>query len=241
MSKADQTKWDTAFRKLMDWECHPGPLALHGDGFVAAWADDGGPTVYGISTLGLIETNTSQDDLGVSYDAKQAMAIHMRRRCRNAHGMLEEAYLEHSDRDKYDSLCLELKKVSVDVAEIWYKEHFWSQVYEEIPLRPAIKILLFSVNANPKSSWKLAQHSANLCHLFASRIHGIPAQPLTVDGLPGTQTIEAINSINPDVYFEMLEIVQSSYYLSRTIARPEQIRFWAGWCGRALDAFSAIT
>jgi lysozyme family protein len=65
-------------------------------------------------------------------------------------------------------------------------------------------------------------------------------QPISVDGGFGQETLDAINSLDPNAYLRALAEEQAAWYRADVAKHPEKAGFLAGWIARANDVESVI-
>lgn len=117
--------------------------------------------------------------------------------------------------------------VTEDHARKFYYEYFWleAKCHKVKSELLAAKIFDIAVNAGVSRAWKIVQASIN--NFYPSR--------LKVDGIPGTNTLEAINEMSP-VDWNLLEDIrteQKYFYKQLVEKNPSFSVFKLGWLRRA--------
>jgi len=106
-----------------------------------------------------------------------------------------------------------------------YQREYWTPLMDQIQSSAvAAKILDFRVNFGQGGGTILAQRAAN-------QFEGID---IAVDGGLGPQTIQAINSIDPDQYLQALVEEASNQYRAIAEAEPEKETFLPSWLVRVV-------
>jgi lysozyme family protein len=120
----------------------------------------------------------------------------------------------------------DIKYLDEDKAEDLYQKYFWDENgYDKIQdQRIATKLFDIAVNCGPATATRVIQNSINV----------ISAEDkLKVDGILGSKTIKAINSINPSILLKQMIFFQKNYYLSVLERFPDQKENINGWINRA--------
>lgn len=117
--------------------------------------------------------------------------------------------------------------VTEDSARQFYYDYFWieakcNKIKSELL---AAKIFDMAVNVGPKRAWKIVQ----------SAINNFEPQKVKIDGIPGPNTLEAINSMS-SVDWNLLEEIrteQKYFYKNLIEKNPSFSAFRLGWLRRA--------
>lgn len=119
---------------------------------------------------------------------------------------------------------VDIKNLTVDEAKAIYFADFWTPAgYENINYDDvATKIFDTAVNVGNKRAFRFAQQAANAC-----------GAKLVVDGVLGSKSYAAINSIDPKQYLAQFRKIQADYYKSLVDGRPSLSVFLRGWLRRA--------
>lgn len=117
-----------------------------------------------------------------------------------------------------------LKAVTLDTVKNIYKKYFWDRYhYEKInDNNVATKIFDAAVNMGPKRGHILAQRAANDC-----------GQKISIDGIIGPKTIEAINNCQPSEFLNQMIVQMSNYYNNLVKQKPQLQCFLKNWLYRA--------
>ena len=112
---------------------------------------------------------------------------------------------------------LHIKELTRDEAVVIYERDYWR--YDSILDQPlAEKIFDMAVNVGPLQAHRLLQ-----------RALGVPA-----DSICGPQTIEAINSCDPDELVRELRATLAEFYCRLVLRKPSQESYLRGWLRRAV-------
>ena len=119
----------------------------------------------------------------------------------------------------------DMKDLSKDVAEDIYKNKYYlSNNLDKIKdKRVALSIADWTINSG---SWglKKAQQTVNI----------LKGEILVVDGVLGEKSIQAINSINPELFLTQYHELQRKFYKAIVDNNPSQSVFLKGWLNRVI-------
>jgi len=106
-----------------------------------------------------------------------------------------------------------------------YRRYWWEplRLSEVRDLGVATKILDLAVNMGSGTAVRLLQQ--------ALRVAG---EDVAVDGILGSQTLGAVNRVNPALLLELYRVQAARYYHQLVDRRPELVVFERGWLRRAL-------
>jgi len=106
-----------------------------------------------------------------------------------------------------------------------YRRYWWEplRLSEVRDLGVATKILDLAVNMGSGPAVRLLQQ--------ALRVAG---EDVAVDGILGSQTLGAVNRVNPALLLELYRVQAARYYHQLVDRRPELVVFERGWLRRAL-------
>jgi len=106
-----------------------------------------------------------------------------------------------------------------------YRKHWWDRLRlaEVQDLGVATKIFDLAVNTGSGTAVRLLQQ--------ALRVAG---EDVAVDGILGSQTLGAVNRVNPALLLELYRVQAARYYHQLVDRRPELVVFERGWLRRAL-------
>lgn len=122
----------------------------------------------------------------------------------------------------------DLKDLTPDEAEVFFKQRFWLPVYEQITSQAvATYIFDMSVNLGPNASHGLLQRG--ICCLAGNRL------AVLQDGLMGPKTLELTNRFTLAL-LPVLRAVREGYYRAIVAGHPEQKIFLDGWLNRTYGA-----
>lgn len=126
------------------------------------------------------------------------------------------------DQDEFTPGCL--KTVSKNVCAKIYKLKWWDPMHlgDLDDQNVATKVMDMTVNAGPHNGGLLVQQAAK--NLGAD---------LVIDGIVGSGTVAALNSIDADMLLTELCRVSHDYYAAIIARRPNQAKFAKAWYGRA--------
>jgi lysozyme family protein len=85
---------------------------------------------------------------------------------------------------------------------------------------------------NVKFRWKLFDMSVNIGQFQATKIIQ-KVLGITIDGVIGKETLDAMNSADYDAAIIDVVKEQMKYYIKIVINKPSQLCFLKGWCERA--------
>lgn len=120
--------------------------------------------------------------------------------------------------------AVDIKHLTRDQAVELYRRDFWRPDYEKLTQPLATKCLELAVHCGVAQGIRLVQQ--------ALRALGDPV--VTVDGLFGPQTLQAIKLEPPSALLAAIRVEQCRHYLDIVGAKPEQKKFFLGWVKRAL-------
>lgn len=117
-----------------------------------------------------------------------------------------------------------IKVMKVDAAKWVYKTLFWDKYNygSIIDQNIATKTMDVSVNCGPSRAHKFAQEAANSC-----------GAKLTVDGILGPKSIEAINKCDSKAWMKAMCAIQLKYYQDLVVSKPSLIVFINNWTKRS--------
>ena len=119
----------------------------------------------------------------------------------------------------------DMKDLTKDVAEDIYKNKYYlSNNLDKIKdKRVALSIADWTINSG---SWglKKAQQAVNI----------LKGDVLVVDGRIGEKSIEAINSVNPELFLTQYHELQRKFYKAIVDNNPSQSVFLKGWLNRVI-------
>jgi len=117
--------------------------------------------------------------------------------------------------------AIEIKKQLDYEVSSFYCTHFWIKVNGEkiINQQVAESIFDFAVNAGVAVSISLAQSVVGV----------------SVDGIIGSKTIEAINRFNPGYFLAALALAKINRYVEICTKRPVSRKYFFGWVVRSLN------
>lgn len=136
-----------------------------------------------------------------------------------ATNQLEYDFDGDGDIDASDIKCM-----TVDDACRIYKEQWWDKYgYSRIDNQAiATKLFDMAINMGQKQAVKLIQSS---CKLLKAGI--------TIDGILGSNTINAINSLNSDELLKVIREDHADFYRALINKNPKLAVFEKGWMSRA--------
>lgn len=119
----------------------------------------------------------------------------------------------------------DIRSMSVVDAFRIYKRYWWDKFHYELITNQdvATKMLDCSVNMGASQAHKLAQRACNDCGVM----------PLIVDGLFGSHSIAALNSIDGQKWLAAMCKQQKLFYDTIIAKNPKLESFRAGWYKRA--------
>lgn len=119
---------------------------------------------------------------------------------------------------------VDIKNLTLAQAKEIYKRDFWNPgPYEKIENDDiATKLFDTAVNVGPKRAYRFLQKSLNLMGM-----------KLLEDGIIGSKTLTALNSVDSSKLLSVYRGVQSDYYKSLVAADPKLAVFLRGWLRRA--------
>ena len=119
----------------------------------------------------------------------------------------------------------DMKDLTKDIAEDIYKNKYYlSNNLDKIKdKRVALSIADWTINSG---SWglKKAQQAVNI----------LKGDVLVVDGRIGEKSIEAINSVNPELFLTQYHELQRKFYKAIVDNNPSQSVFLKGWLNRVI-------
>lgn len=118
----------------------------------------------------------------------------------------------------------DIRNLTVERAIEIYTRDFWNpNRLNEIKNQTVANIIFrFCVHAGSYRAIKLVQQTVN------------DYIPITIDGVIGSQTLNAINTINDNCLQSSLRVTICRYYLRLVTRIPSQEKFLKGWIKRAL-------
>ncbi|GIW22588.1 MAG: hypothetical protein KatS3mg068_2470 [Candidatus Sericytochromatia bacterium] len=116
---------------------------------------------------------------------------------------------------------LDIKNLTINQAKQIYKNNYWDKVQgDKIKSQKiAESIFDFGVNAGVSTSVRLAQQILNV----------------SIDGVLGNQTLNALNSFNEELFLLKFTIAKIQRYMQICNNRPTSIKFLFGWIRRTLE------
>jgi len=107
---------------------------------------------------------------------------------------------------------------------IYYRDWWRQYKYDLIEdATVAAKVLDLSVNMGPSAAHKCLQRA----------LHACGRRDVTIDGIIGPQTLEAVNSANPLMLLAALRAEAAAHYRALAQADPKRQKFLNGWLNRA--------
>lgn len=119
---------------------------------------------------------------------------------------------------------LDIKNLSLDQAKAIYKRDFWDRGKYALINNDlvAAKVFDLSVNMGASQAIKILQRALRACDLQVAE-----------DGILGSQTLVAINTMEPGSLIIALRSEVAGFYRSLVAAKPSQVVFLNGWLNRA--------
>lgn len=119
----------------------------------------------------------------------------------------------------------EIKAMPLFVAKEIYKAKYWStmRLDEVVSQGVATAIFDMGVNFGPFVATKMAQEA---CNKYAP-------PTVSVDGVLGPMTIQAINLINPKMFIGTFAGIVKAHYSAIVAANPKDHVFYKGWMARS--------
>lgn len=119
---------------------------------------------------------------------------------------------------------VDIKNLTIEQAQDIYYRDFWLKGRYESFVFDALAAKVFdtAVNAGQMQAMKFLQRAANK---FGAG--------LTVDGLIGPKTIEAINKLDGQKLLDEYREQQAKFYLDLIARKPSQVKYKNGWLRRA--------
>jgi lysozyme family protein len=117
-----------------------------------------------------------------------------------------------------------MKAMTVESASKIYKKFFWdkpgySQILDQ---RMATKVFDVAVNCGPARAHVMAQRAVNRC-----------GQNVQADGILGSKSIQALNTVDPQAWMLAMCDEQLKYYQAIVAKRPSLAVFLKNWTKRA--------
>lgn len=141
----------------------------------------------------------------------------------NDHGGLSKYGISQKEYPDLDIANLtEEKALAILEEDFWQKYHIGQIENQGI----ANQVFLLIVNMNPLQAVRIVQIAVNAC--------GRGIINATVDGVLGSQTLQAINSLADGWLSNRIRLEAISYYLHLTDVDESQIPNFRGWVRRAL-------
>lgn len=118
--------------------------------------------------------------------------------------------------------CQDVKNLTKEEAEKIYKKYYWDKIKgDDINSQSVAELLLdYAVHSGVTKASKVIQELVGV----------------TVDGVIGAKTIQAINNQDPRNLFDRLKMNRKSYFDGIVRANPSQAKFLKGWNNR-LNSF----
>lgn len=112
--------------------------------------------------------------------------------------------------------------------ETFYLYSFWNNIQLGSINNQAVANILFDDSVNPCeiSVAKVMQMACNMCHCLP---------PVTLDGAIGNRTIAAINSIEPETYYNAIKTIRTFHYNHEVVDHPKQRVWLKNWLSRLKD------
>lgn len=120
---------------------------------------------------------------------------------------------------------VDIANLTKDGATAIYYNDFWvPNRYDSIKNDSVVNNLFdMAINAGQRTSIKLAQQTINT----------YKPELLTVDGLVGPATLDAVNDFSADDFLRLFKVLRAQYYLDLVAKRPTNLVFLKGWLRRA--------
>ncbi|CAL2104629.1 glycoside hydrolase family 108 protein [Tenacibaculum sp. 190130A14a] len=117
----------------------------------------------------------------------------------------------------------DMKNITKAESHLLFKNEFWDKMRaDEIHNQGIAEVIVdHAINANPRVTGKIVQRTLNK-HFGKS---------LAVDGVVGNQTLAAINTVNPTLFFEKIADARIAYYKSLS----DYQYFGRSWTKRVVD------
>jgi lysozyme family protein len=124
---------------------------------------------------------------------------------------------------------LNIAELTVDDAKEIYRRDWWDCYhYGEIESQAvANKLLLFSINTGAERAHRYFQKVLN--YLLPRK------EQLETDGIFGSLTMKATNSLNADDILIELKVRCAFYYAVLVLRKPARFKFLLGWLRRAIS------
>ena len=121
---------------------------------------------------------------------------------------------------------VDVANITLDDAYKWYEHNYWDQYQLSQINSQAIanKVMSFLINANPTNVIRCLQRAMNHYGDYVRE-----------DGILGIKTITCVNLFNSIWLLDRFRIESALFYLRRVKTNPNQMKFLAGWCNRALE------
>jgi len=120
---------------------------------------------------------------------------------------------------------LDIKNLTREEAIAIYKKYYWRPLYDDIAGKViAAKVFDMAVLMGHKAVHRCLQDSVNLC-----------GQNVAVDGLLGSQTIDAVNNVEVNELLKELKIQLLERIRRIIIAKPTSKVFEKGWKSRIMS------
>ncbi len=143
------------------------------------------------------------------------------------YGVILSVWQEHGhDKDGDGDIDLEdVKKLSEDDARYIAKKIFWDYFLGDLILNQSLAefIVDWGYNSGRKTVAKIVQRLVNV----------------TVDGIVGPQTVNAINYADQEMLFNTLKIERKIFLNNIVKRKPDQVVFYNGWMNR-VNSFRSI-
>ena len=125
----------------------------------------------------------------------------------------------------------DIRKLTKEQAIKVYRKHFWDKAkLDEINSdKIALAIMDTGVNHGIYKGISMAQETLNKL-----------GKKVDVDKIMGPQTINALNSVDPDTFVETYLKSRKNYYRRIVETRPTQNMFFRGWMNRLDSLNSAV-
>ncbi len=127
----------------------------------------------------------------------------------------------------------DIKSLNGENSSEIYKKYFWEAAgYKDLDNQAiATKVFDLAVNMGPSRANKILQKSANIV---------LRNNKLVVDGIIGSQTIQAINLINSKLLEDLICQAAAQYYSELANKNPKLRIFLTGWLKRANKRYGEI-
>lgn len=125
---------------------------------------------------------------------------------------------------------INIAELSENEAMALLKERYWDayRISEILDQNIANQAMLLIMNMNPLSAGKIIQLAVNAA--------GRGILNIKVDGVLGSKSLEAINTLNPSALSDRIRVEACKYYLQETDEDAKQIPNFRGWIRRALTS-----